>query len=303
MKFHSNGKLLITGEYAVLDGAKGLALPTKQGQSLEVKNNNSNKLNWKSLDEAGELWFEGNFEFAAGNFKLLNEGNEVGKRLEKLLQEAHQLNPEIFNEQQGFDVVTRLDFNRDWGLGTSSTLVNNLANWFKIDAYRLLKKTFGGSGYDIAAAQHKQPITYQITSSGPSILKTDFNPGFSNEIFFVYLNEKKNSRNAIKHYRELPQSNKNGLIDKTSALTQQFIACETLTEFELLINVHETLIAKTLQLPKIKQVRFSDFPGAIKSLGAWGGDFILVTGNKEEVFQYFNQKGFHTIFEYNKLIF
>lgn len=302
MKFHSNGKLLLTGEYAVLDGAKALALPTKQGQSVEVKNNNSNRLSWKSLDEAGELWFEGAFGLEAGNFKLFDENNEVGKRLQKLLQEAYKLNPEIFNQQQGFDVVTRLDFNRAWGLGTSSTLVNNLANWFKIDAYKLLKKTFGGSGYDIAAAQHKQPITYQLTTSGPSVLKTDFNPGFSNEIFFVYLNEKKNSREAIKHYRKLPESNKNGLIDKISALTQQFIVCETLTEFELLINIHETLIAKTLQLPKIKQAQFSDFPGAIKSLGGWGGDFILVTGDKEEVFQYFHKKGFNTIFEYQELI-
>ena len=28
-KFYSHGKLLITGEYAVLDGAKAIALPTK----------------------------------------------------------------------------------------------------------------------------------------------------------------------------------------------------------------------------------------------------------------------------------
>ena len=32
--FYSNGKLLITGEYVVLDGAKALALPTKYGQNL-----------------------------------------------------------------------------------------------------------------------------------------------------------------------------------------------------------------------------------------------------------------------------
>lgn len=302
MKFHSNGKLLLTGEYAVLDGAKALALPTKPGQSLEVKSNKSNRLSWKSIDESGDIWFEGAFEFAAGKFGVLDGDNEVGKRLQNLLQEAHQLNPEVFNLQQSFDVTTRLDFNRSWGLGTSSTLVNNLANWFKIDAYKLLKKTFGGSGYDIAAGQHKQPITYQLTSSNPSVLKTDFNPGFSNEIFFVYLNEKKNSREAIKHYRQLPESNKNGLVEKISALTQQFIACETLTEFELLINVHETLIAKTLQLPKIKQVHFSDFPGAIKSLGGWGGDFILATGHQEDVFEYFNNKGFNTIFKYKELI-
>ena len=35
--FYSNGKLLLTAEYLVLDGAKALALPTKFGQDLEVK--------------------------------------------------------------------------------------------------------------------------------------------------------------------------------------------------------------------------------------------------------------------------
>ena len=35
--FYSNGKLLITGEYLVLDGAKAFALPTKFGQKLTIE--------------------------------------------------------------------------------------------------------------------------------------------------------------------------------------------------------------------------------------------------------------------------
>jgi mevalonate kinase len=35
--FYSNGKLLITGEYLVLDGATAFALPTKIGQNLIVE--------------------------------------------------------------------------------------------------------------------------------------------------------------------------------------------------------------------------------------------------------------------------
>ena len=41
--FYSNGKLLITGEYLVLDGARSLAIPTKFGQFLiveEIENSN-----------------------------------------------------------------------------------------------------------------------------------------------------------------------------------------------------------------------------------------------------------------------
>ena len=46
--YYSHGKLLISSEYAVLDGAKALALPTKLGQRLEVTNRNTKNINWKS---------------------------------------------------------------------------------------------------------------------------------------------------------------------------------------------------------------------------------------------------------------
>ena len=54
--FYSNGKLLITGEYVVLDGALSLALPTKYGQSLIVESINDQKLVWKSFDEKEDVW-------------------------------------------------------------------------------------------------------------------------------------------------------------------------------------------------------------------------------------------------------
>ena len=41
MDFYSNGKVLLTGEYAVLNGSLSLALPSIYGQYLEVKNNES----------------------------------------------------------------------------------------------------------------------------------------------------------------------------------------------------------------------------------------------------------------------
>jgi hypothetical protein len=47
-KFYSNGKLLITGEYLVLDGAKAFALPTKKVKisslKMEITTKSSGKL-------------------------------------------------------------------------------------------------------------------------------------------------------------------------------------------------------------------------------------------------------------------
>jgi len=302
-EFYSNGKLLITGEYAVLDGAKALAVPTKFGQSLEIETSEGTNVEWNSFDEYGNLWFQGEFEFENGEFHQIKGEKEVSTRLVEILNEAHKLNPEILSTgKTGIRANTRLNFNRNWGLGTSSTLINNIANWFEVDTFKLLKNTFGGSGYDIAAAQNEQAITYQLTENGPSVLKSNFHPDYSDNIFFVYLNEKKNSRDAIEHYKALPEANKTGLSEKISSLTEQFLNCTTLPEFELLINIHETLLSRTLQTPKVKQERFPDFPGAIKSLGGWGGDFIMVTGDQAEVFEYFENKGFKTIFAFQDIV-
>ena len=49
--YTANGKLLLTSEYFILDGAKGLALPTKYHQKLVLQPIQSEILEWKSYDE------------------------------------------------------------------------------------------------------------------------------------------------------------------------------------------------------------------------------------------------------------
>jgi len=59
---------LLTGEYAVLDGAKALALPTKYGQKMTVKNSRGSDLVWICYDEQGEKWFSSHislYDFSA----------------------------------------------------------------------------------------------------------------------------------------------------------------------------------------------------------------------------------------------
>lgn len=306
--FKSNGKILLTGEYAVLNGAKSLALPTRMGQSLEVSKTEENKISWTSYDENGGVWFQSEFKIENGAFTpLISEENrvnpelkETAKRLQQILVTAYSKNPEAFLEQ-GYTIKTKLDFNRKWGLGTSSTLIHNLAQWLEIDPYILLKESFGGSGYDIAAAGNDFPITYQLTKNGPASFTADFNPTFKDELFFVYLNRKQNSREAIAHYRNQPKKDLQSLTEKISGITEQIIKCESLEEFKLLLQAHESLISKAINLPRIQTELFPDYPGMIKSLGGWGGDFVLATGSEEEK-EYFRKKGYQTIFDYQDLI-
>ena len=59
-----------------------------------------------------------------------------------------------------------------------------------------------------------------------------------------------------------------------------------------------------LETPNLKQAIFLDFPGAVKSLGAWGGDFVLMTWRRDlsELKQYLNRKSLDVVFRFDKIV-
>jgi len=300
-EFYSNGKLLITGEYVVLDGADALAIPTSYGQWLLVDTIKEPKIYWNSIDEKGEIWYEDEFELINDEiFHSIHNNNETAKRLIQILNSAKQLNPDFLKQGIGFKITTKLNFPRNWGLGSSSTLINNIANWAKVDAYKLLEETFGGSGYDIAAAQHNNPISYSISNGMSSTKEVKLQWNFTNQLFFIHLNKKQNSREGISHYQS-QKENSTLSLKEISKLTSKIISCNALQEFESLITQHEDIISKIINQKTIKELLFKDYSGAIKSLGAWGGDFILATGKNDDI-EYFRKKGFETIIPFKNMI-
>ena len=64
---------------------------------------------------------------------------------------------------------------------------------------------------------------------------------------------------------------------------------------------HESLLALLLNKTTVQKLYFKDFKGVVKSLGAWGGDFVLASGNDTSV-EYFKDKGFQTIIPFEKMI-
>jgi len=285
----------------VLDGAKAFALPAKFGQNLEVKNTNNTDsiLFWKSFDFQNQNWFYCEFDLIT--FKYQNESDkQIAKTLQLIFIEARKLNINFLDSKTSIQVETNLSFNRNWGLGSSSTLINNIANWAKVDAFKLQFNTFGGSAYDIACAQNNSPIIYQLKNQKPIVKTVNFNPKFKDQLYFVYLNKKKNSKVAIEMYNKVKDSKK-ALIQEISSITNRIIYENNLTRFEKLIQEHEKIIAKTIKIKPIKEQLFSDYFGQIKSLGAWEGDFILVTGNNDTP-DYFKKKGFQTVIPYENII-
>lgn len=295
--FHSNGKLLFTGEYVVLDGALSLAIPTKYGQTLEIISSKKEGIEWISLDDNGNSWFDAHFSLK--EFKPTNVVNSISKTLSNILKEAQNLNPTFLGDIKGVQVKTKLDFPRKWGLGTSSTLINNIAQWAEVDAFTLLEKSFGGSGYDIAAAQHNLPILYQRRKAKPIIEEISLKWNFTDSIFFVHLNQKKDSKEGIAHYKNITVSR--NIVQEISEISVQLWKITSLSDFEQLLNRHEQLISETLKLSTIKEELFRDYPKTIKSLGAWGGDFVMATGNFSDR-EYFKNKGFETIVPFNEMI-
>ena len=299
-RYYSNGKLLISGEYLILDGALGLALPTSYGQSMEVINASGDLLAWESFDEQSQLWFKADFNLNTLSFEIYEGDYDIAIALQKILQKAKNLNSAFLKSDQGYKVKTQLNFPRNWGLGTSSTVINNIAQWAKVDPYKLLFESFGGSGYDIACARSNSALTYRLKNETPLSTSVKFNPPFKDQIYFVHLNKKQISKDSIKEYKKTESINSQYL-EKISKLSERILNCDTLSLFKDLLAEHESILSEVLKKETVQEALFKDFSGQTKSLGAWGGDFILATGDKKTP-DYFKQKGFETVIPYSQMI-
>ena len=341
--YQAHGKFLLTGEYLVLKGALALALPLKLGQSMSVetfpetspkeKHASSEtfretSLQWNAYKPDGP-WFS--VTLNPENLEIIDSDDRPkAEKLRQILRAVKHLNPNAF-EGNNLTFTTHLDFDPNWGLGSSSTLIANLARWANVNPYELLKMTFSGSGYDIACATAEGPIYYQLSTPGPALrpfewpqgsqaqgpkvvepVETptpkvepiDFNPPFAEHLFFIYQGQKQSSSKEIKAF--LAQANPIDLhkdIESVSEISCAVPKCESLDEFAMLMQCHERIISRCIGQEPV-QKRFPDFEGVLKSLGAWGGDFILAATNRDrdQVKAYFKGKGLDVVFGYKELV-
>ena len=293
--FYSHGKLLITSEYLILKGAKGLAVPCNKGQFLKFKTTNSKNLNWKSYDFNNRIWFEAIFECKNFNYIKSNK-KSISKSLSFILKETRKLNPK-FLLTTGGEIKTQLEFDLNWGLGSSSTLISNLAQLNKINPYKLLLNTYGGSGYDIACSLVKRPIIYEIKNNNYD--EITFNPPFKDKLFFIYLNKKQNSKVEVDRFENIEVNEKT--IKSINSITEVISKTKEYDEFNFLIRTHEQIISNVINKTSVKKLKFKDFKGEIKSLGAWGGDFILASGDDSP--SYFKSKGYKTIIKFDDMVY
>lgn len=288
----------------MLDGAKAFAVPLKHGQNLKVYEQEDAILTWCSLNQEGKEWMRAEFELNSLTLLDFDGDEQATRKLEEVFQFVKVLNPSFLSDsKKGFFCEIKADFDLNWGLGSSSTFIWLLAQWAGINPYKLQFKCFGGSGYDIACAGATSPIVYQKWPK-PHFQEVAFRPSFLESLYFIYLEQKQNSRDAIAHYRSLNAVNREEVIHKLNIITKELLEKTlNLEQCMTLFQEHERIMGNALQTAPVQERLFSDFHGVVKSMGAWGGDFVLAVSHLDDdtTRNYFHQKGYSVVKNWNEM--
>lgn len=294
MKIFASGKLLLFGEYLVLKGADCLAFPLKYGQTMTIDSIETEEFIWNSTVE-NKPWFFARF---SKELQIIETSDDhKAEIIQKLLKFIQTENKALF--KAGLKFETQTDFPSEWGFGTSSTLISLLSQWSGVNPYQLLEMTFGGSGYDIACATARTPILYNIKENKTKQIRIASE--ITDKLLFIYSGRKQNSAREIKQF-DLLKITENQ-IEQMNKIVLKAAGTNQIEEFENLIEESEHLLSRILNVPELKTGAFKHYPFAMKSLGAWGGDFFMATFRDEiKARNYFNELGYIAQFTYQQLI-
>lgn len=293
---------MLSGEYAVLDGATCIGLPTKLGQHITVKPQRGSDLTWRSFDVDGTEWFKS--KISLYDFGAVDTTDEaISNTLKKYLKGAVRLNCEFLDKWNGFKVETRLEFSKDWGLGSSSTVLDLIAQWADVDPLQLYFKVENGSGYDIICGAADKPITYQISEDSVSYKEVDLPYDFIDQLYFVYTGKKQSSKQGIKSYISHVK-NKKSFANEIDVISKELLTVTKQADFDKLIQEHESIVSSYMSMECVQKSMFPDFDGVVKSLGAWGGDFVLVSTSMDssDVIKYFSKYKLDSVISFGELI-
>lgn len=278
-----------------------MAFPTVSGQWMSVQEAANDRLQWRSFTDRGDCWMDCTIDPETLQVDNQSEPAQLlGKALRFCIEHQGASREKLKNAL----VQTHLEFPQNWGLGSSSTFVYLLATWLNVNPYELNAYLFKGSGYDIACAGTDSPIFYQLTNGKPTVKPIHWWPPFHSNIFFVYTGRKQNSRDGIARYHERKAQNKLApFIEKASGSSKNLIHCTDLQSFEEIMIEHESIIRIVTGLETVQRSTFPDYKGGVvKSLGAWGGDFLLVTGMEAHVRKYFTDQRRLDVYRWDQMI-
>ncbi|MFP4288286.1 MAG: hypothetical protein ACLFQS_03430 [Bacteroidales bacterium] len=295
----SHGKIILFGEYAVLEGNDAVCLPLATGQKLEIQKNDHQKICWQwsykntiiadfSLDpitlQPHEI-SQGDPAWAAGLITAIRKQNN------------------IFLTDSGYNVRFINHFPHDWGLGSSSATIASLCRIAGADPYIVNDQVMGGSGADIACTDKKNWFVYRKKKSIPQTWFIPFDFPFQQHVVFVYSGQKQATAEHLKQVKEKSER-KHFNASEINTLVYRCFSSNTVAELMSNIQMHEQLISEHTGHSPLGG-KFPDFNGQIKSLGAWGGDFFMAVSleNQSDVKNYFQKKGFGLCFTWDEFLF
>ena len=289
---------MLTAEYLVMAGADALVMPINKEQELWLEESSNSLLKWESYFNQ-DLWFEAVFHpddfrvMSSTDIKKANYVSGLLKSALKLTKNRPRLHHSV--------IKTDLQFNPDWGMGSSSTLIVNLSHLFDINAFDLHKSVSNGSGFDIAAGMSGFPFRYRLKRNKREISPIILPDLFYEHAYFVYLGKKVSSDQAIESFNPSDPTWKMP-VKYINEITAQFSEVDSFEELSRITAEHEMFMSEVLGMASPVK-RFADYPYGMKSLGAWGGDFIMVMHprNKKEVEKYFHHKGCPVVFSAKEL--
>lgn len=303
-RYYANAKLLISGEYLVLSGAEALAVPLRKGQWLVAGTFNGEEspcLKWTAhvLDKE---WFSAAIRLP--DLEIVQTSDPaIASRLVRFFREIGQIRRELFVPGKSYTFFTDSNFDHNWGMGSSSALIANLAQWARIDPFDLFRRVNKGSGYDVAAALAEGPFLFSSIEHRIKIVPVRFLPDFHHHICFVYRGQKQDTEQSLEEYSKLPVPTRQQ-IEMMNYFTGELLHTRHLKQFMRIIYEHESFISRLLGRKTVKEEYFSDFKGEIKSLGAWGGDMMMTASemSPEYIHAYFKTKGIQTVFGFQSLV-
>lgn len=261
---------------------------------MKVNETNGAELDWITHDANGKKWFSCKLNLI--DFKIEKTTDEdKAQFIQSLIRSSVQLNSDFLSKWKKYKVVSQLEFDPEWGFGSSSTLITNLANWAELSPFELFFETQNGSGYDVATAMAEEAVLYQKDEKELSFEQFEWSNELLKSIYVYYQGHKQNSEEAVKSW----SANKNwksGDVDRISKISEELADCDKVDIAIELFREHDQILSRILSQPALQE-EYPDYKGVIKPLGAWGGDFAMAmhpdTGYTEN---YLKDKGIETYF-------
>ncbi len=302
-EYISRAKLMLSGEYSVKLGATALVLPLKRVQKMSVEEEiESGDIHWISGDFYSS-WFEAEIKLHDG-VHIRSQNAQASAFLKRLLETAIEMKPGFLHKLlQTNTVRVNNDFSRHWGWGSSSAIISNIAQWAEINAWEFHQNVSNGSGYDVIAAQADNPFFYRLQETAYQQKDVAMDFPFADDLIFFYQGAKQNSEAAIKKFIEQKIINKTDLT-KISRISIDLTKSKNIHEFIELVHAHEEITSRLTGMESIQRIKYPDYNGVIKSLGAWGGDFALMAGKDgiEYSENYLHDKGIRTYFSWKDIV-